>query len=129
MTPIHRRIYDTYRASLSVKTGASQIKATTYIAEFGSTSAFHVITPICLFYPYSTARALLELRASHKLFEGLVEQVWITVFLKFFARLSLVSFRFAIQAIFFFAFDALEIFTISSFFVNKRIIAVWSGAP
>ena len=110
-------------------TGTPLIKASTNITELGAASATHMIAAAYFFDPHSACRALFVLRAFHKLLEGLVEQVWITVSLKFFTRLFLVSIRFAIQTVFFFAFETLKIFTISFLIVNKGIIAVWSRTP
>jgi hypothetical protein len=88
-----------------------------------------VVTALSLFDPHCALWALLELRALHKTLEGFVKQVWITVPLKFFTRLPFVCIRFAIQTIFFFAFDALEIFTVSCSIENKSIVAVGSRTP
>lgn len=124
-----RRIDETEMISLTVNTVTPHVKAATHIAEFGPASATHVIAALCFFDPDSTARALLELRALHKFLKGYIEEVRVTVSLKFFARLFFVRFRSAIQAIFFFAFDALEIFSSSCLTVNKCVIAVWSRTP
>ena len=105
------------------------IKAAANIAEFGSTSAAHVVAAISLFDPHSAGWALFELLTSHKLIKSLIKEVRIPVSFEFFTRLPLVSFRFAIQTIFFFAFDTLEMFAIPLSIENKSIIAVRSWTP
>ncbi len=114
---------------MTVYTVAPHKKAAANIAEFGSASAAHVVAAISLFDPHSAGWALFELLASHKLIKSLIKEVRITVSFEFFTRLPLVSFRFAIQAILFFAFDALEITTISIAIEYKCVIAVWSRTP
>jgi hypothetical protein len=104
-------------------------EATTLIAEMGAASTTHVVAALCPFYPYLALWALFELRALHKLLKGLVEKVRVSVSLKFFTGLFLVSIRFTIQTIFFLAFDALEIFTIFAFVENKSVVAVRSWTP
>ena len=126
---ISRIIYDSRGTLAAVDTGTPHVEAAAHIAEFGTASASHVVAALSLFDPHGALRALLKFRALHKLLKGLVEQVRVTVSLKFFTWLSLMSIRFAIQAIFLFAFDTLEIFAISPFIEYKSIVAVRSWAP
>ena len=114
---------------MTIYTGAPHIKAAAYIAEFGSASAAHVVAAISLFDPHSAGWALFELRASHKLIKSLIKKVRITISLEFLTRLPFVSIRFAIQAILFFAFNALEIITVSIAIKYECIVAVWSRTP
>jgi hypothetical protein len=69
----------------SVVTIAPLIVSTAQIAELSTAYATHVVTAINLFNPNCALGALLELRPLHKLLKGLVEQIWITIILKFFA--------------------------------------------
>ena len=69
----------------SVVTIAPLIVSTAQIAELSTAYATHVVTAINFFNPNCALGALLELRPLHKLLKGLVEQIWITIILKFFA--------------------------------------------